>query len=101
MDQKRIVVGHDLQAGGEIAIQSAAALADRYQATLKLVHVVEPYHLSQKITFPHLPHSYTLEEISQRVKEVLQALAASPELARRSDEAKRGMVTRPHAAAVG
>lgn len=79
---KRIVVGHDLRAGGEVAVQSAAAFADRYHAALKLVHVVEPYHFYQKITFPPLPHAYTSEEISRRVRRELEALAASPELAR-------------------
>ena len=39
---EKIVVGHDLQAGGEIAARSAAELARRCGAHVKLVHVVEP-----------------------------------------------------------
>ena len=39
---KRIIVGHDLAAGGEIALRSAVVLANRFGAALRLVHVVEP-----------------------------------------------------------
>jgi phosphomannomutase len=39
---EKIVVGHDLQAGGEIAARSAAELTTRCGAHVKLVHVVEP-----------------------------------------------------------
>jgi len=39
---KRIIVGHDLDVGGEVALGSATALANRFAAAIRLVHVVEP-----------------------------------------------------------
>lgn len=38
---KNIIVGHDFNAGGEIAFRSAVALAKRCGAELKVVHVVD------------------------------------------------------------
>ena len=78
---KRIIVGHDLAAGGETALKSAVVLADRCGAALRLVHVVEPLDAYQRISHP-LTSPYTLEEIAQKTGAKLQALAASPELAR-------------------
>lgn len=81
---KKILVGHDLATGGEAALKSAAALAHRCAATLRLVHVVEPLHAYQRISHP-LTSPFTLEEIAQKSGERLQALAASPELAGRAE----------------
>ena len=78
---KRIIVGHDLRVGGERALKSAAVLANRYGAALRLVHVVEPLDAYQRISHP-LTSPFTLEEIAQKTGARLQALAASPELAR-------------------
>jgi nucleotide-binding universal stress UspA family protein len=78
---KRIIVGHDLAAGGEMALKSAQVLANRCAAALRLVHVVEPLDAYQRISHP-LTSPYTLEEIAQKTGITLQALAASPELAR-------------------
>jgi nucleotide-binding universal stress UspA family protein len=78
---KRIIVGHDLAAGGEIALRSAVVLANRFGAALRLVHVVEPLDAYQRISHP-LTSPYTLEEIAQKTGARLQALAVSPELAR-------------------
>lgn len=77
---KKIIVGHDLRAGGETALRSAAVLARRCSAELRLVHVIEPQHTYQRISHP-LTSPYTLEEIAQKSGVKLQALAASPELA--------------------
>jgi len=71
---------HDLRAGGETALRSAAALARRCSADLRLVYVIEPQHTYQRISHP-LASSYTLEEIAQKSGAKLEALAASPELA--------------------
>jgi nucleotide-binding universal stress UspA family protein len=49
---KRIVVGHDLKTGGETALKSAVVLAGRCNAALRLVHVVEPHHLYQRLSHP-------------------------------------------------
>lgn len=77
---KRIVVGHDLRDGGETALRSAVLLAKRCGAALRLVHVVEPLHSYQRISHP-LTSPYTIEEISQKAGEKLQALSASSDLA--------------------
>ena len=49
---KRILVGHDPAAGGEMALKSAAVLADRCGAALRLVHVVEPLDAYQRASHP-------------------------------------------------
>ena len=77
---KKIIVGHDLRAGGETALRSAAVLARRCGADLRLVYVIEPQHTYQRISHP-LTCPYTLEEIAQKNGAKLQALAASPEFA--------------------
>ena len=77
---KRIIVGYDLGVGGEVALGSAVALANRCGGALRLVHVVEPLDAYQRISHP-LTSPYTLEEIAQKTGARLQALAASPALA--------------------
>jgi nucleotide-binding universal stress UspA family protein len=78
---KRIVVGHDLDVGGEVALGSATALANRFDAAIRLVHVLEPLDAYQRISHP-LTSPYTLDEIAQKTGVRLQALSASPNLAR-------------------
>jgi universal stress protein E len=78
---KRIIVGYDFGVGGEVALGSAVALAHRFGAALRLVHVVEPLDAYQRISHP-LTSPYTLEEIVQKTGARLQALLKSPELAR-------------------
>ena len=77
---KRIIVGHDLRAGGEVAVQSAAALAKRCGAALRLVHVVEPLDSYQRISHP-LTAPYPVEEIAQKIGARLKALLSGAELA--------------------
>ncbi len=77
---KRIIVGHDLRAGGEVALRSAVVLANRCGAALRLVHVIEAPHAYQRISHP-LTSPYTVEEIAQKSGATLQSLAASSELA--------------------
>ena len=78
---KRIIVGHDLGVGGDVALRSAVVLANRCGSALRLVHVVEPLDSYQRISHP-FTSPYTLEEISQKTGVRLQALVATPELAR-------------------
>src|SRR4030095_11736935 len=78
---KRIIVGHDLGVGGEVALRSAVALAHRCGSALRLVHVVEPLNAYQRFSHP-LTSPYTLEETAQKTGVRLQALVASPALAR-------------------
>jgi universal stress protein E len=77
---KKIVVGHDLRSGGDLALSAAAVLAGRCGAALRLVHVIEELHFYQRMSHP-LQSPYTLEEIAQRTGAKLQALATRPELA--------------------
>ena len=77
---KRIIVGHDLREGGETALRSAALIAQRCGAALRLVHVIEPLHSYQRISHP-LTAPYTIEEIAQRIGARLKTLAASQDLA--------------------
>ncbi len=77
---KRIIVGHDLREGGELAVQSAAALAKRCGAALRLVHVVEPLDSYQRISHP-LTSPYPVEEIAEKIGARLKALVAGAELA--------------------
>src|SRR5262245_57196808 len=84
---KKIIVGHDLRAGGETALRSAAVLARRCSAELRLVHVIEPQHTYQRLSHP-LTSPYALEEIAQKSGAKLRALAAGPEL--RSEERRVG-----------
>ncbi|MGE5307068.1 MAG: universal stress protein [Alphaproteobacteria bacterium] len=77
---KRIVVGHDLRGGGEAALKSAAVLAKRYGAALRLVHVVEPPHSYERIAHP-MASSSAVEEVAQKIGAKLEALTVSPDLA--------------------
>jgi nucleotide-binding universal stress UspA family protein len=77
---KKIIVGHDLGAGGEVALRSAVVLANRCGAALRLVHVIEPLDSYQRISHP-LTSPYTLEEIAQKTRARLGALTASADLA--------------------
>ena len=77
---KKIIVGHDLVAGGKAALESAMALANRCGAALRLVHVIEPLGAYQRMSHP-LTAPYTVEEIAQKTGARLKALVAGPELA--------------------
>jgi universal stress protein E len=77
---KRIVVGHALGAGGEAALESAIALANRCDAAVRLVHVIEPLDAYQRLSHP-LTSPYTVEEIAQKTGARLKALVAVAELA--------------------
>jgi nucleotide-binding universal stress UspA family protein len=77
---KRIIVGYDLKTGGEAALKSAVLLAGRCNAALRLVHVVEPHHLYQRISHP-MASKNNLEEIVQQAGRKLQEIVASWELA--------------------
>jgi nucleotide-binding universal stress UspA family protein len=76
----RIMVGHDLRAAGEVALHSAAALAHRCAAALRVVHVVEPLDSYQRLSHP-LTSPYPVEEIAQKAGARLKTLLAAPELA--------------------
>lgn len=60
---RRIVVGHNFFPDGELALRSAVALAERADAALYLLHVVEPYPIYQKMRFPTLPAEALAEAV--------------------------------------
>ncbi len=74
----RILVGHGLDAGGEIATQSAVSLAKHCGAQVRLVHVVEPYHVYQRLSHPFTT-VYRTEDLVQVAGEQLQKRAANAE----------------------
>lgn len=77
---KKIIVGHDLAAGGEMALRSAVALASRCGSALRVVHVVEPLDAYQRMSHP-LTVPYSQEEIAQKIGARLKTLLAGPEFA--------------------
>lgn len=79
---QRILVAHSLFPDGDIALRSAVVLAERAQAALYLLHVVEPYPVYQRLRFPTVPAHAMLEEVVLKVRAQLNDLAASPLLSR-------------------
>jgi|SRR5581483_1904380 len=78
----RIVVGHSFFPDGDIAFRSAVTLAQRANADLYLLHVVEPYPLYQKMRFPSVPAHAMLEEVVLKMRTQLNDLATQPDLSR-------------------
>ena len=77
---RRIVVGYTFSPDGELALRSALALAERSQASLYLLHVVEPYPVYVKMRFPTVPAEALLEEVVLKTRSQLKELAESPVL---------------------
>ena len=75
---QRILIGHSLFPDGDMALRSAAVLAERAQAALYLLHVVEPYPVYQRMRFPTVPAHAMLEKVLLNVRTQLNALATSP-----------------------
>ena len=79
---QRILVGHSLFPDGDIAVRSAAVLAERAHAALYLMHVVEPYPIYQKLRFPTVPAHALLEEVVLKARNQLNDLATTSLLSR-------------------
>ncbi len=79
---QRILVGHSLFPDGDIAVRAATVLAERAQAALYLLHVVEPYPVYQRMRFPTVPAHAMLEEVVLKVRAQLNDLATSSLLSR-------------------
>jgi nucleotide-binding universal stress UspA family protein len=79
---QRILVGHSLSPDGDMALRSAAVLAERAHAALYLLHVVEPYPIYQRMRFPTVPAHAMLEEVVLKVRAQLNDLATSSLLSR-------------------
>jgi nucleotide-binding universal stress UspA family protein len=76
---EKIIVAHDLKTGGTVALKSAAVLARRCGAALRLVHVIEPLDVYQRASHP-LTSPLSPEEIAERTGARLQAAVESEEL---------------------
>ncbi|MGE5219963.1 MAG: universal stress protein [Chloroflexota bacterium] len=76
---KRIIIGHDLRGGGEAALRSAAAVAGKCGAKLRLVHVMEPRHFYYRVSYPLAEH-HRPEKNAERAGVKLEELATSREL---------------------
>jgi nucleotide-binding universal stress UspA family protein len=77
---KKIIVGHDLGLGGQVALGSAVVLANRCGSELRIVHVVEPLDAYQRLSHP-LSVPYSQEELVEKIAARLKTLLAGPELA--------------------
>jgi nucleotide-binding universal stress UspA family protein len=78
----RIVVGYNFLPDGDIALESARVLAERSGAALYLLHVVEPYPLTEQAKVGTLVTQNILEEIVLKMRNQLKELAESPEFFR-------------------
>jgi nucleotide-binding universal stress UspA family protein len=79
---RRIVVGYNFSPDGEVALHSARILAERLEAALYLLHVVEPAPLTEQTSFPSLSFQAVVEEIVLKVRTQLKDLAETPEFSR-------------------
>jgi nucleotide-binding universal stress UspA family protein len=71
---RRIIVGHDLRKGGELALRSSVVLAKQCDAAVRLVHVVEPPHFYQKIPHPSCSQNNfaaTVQKAGAKLREIV------------------------------
>lgn len=71
----RIIVGHDLKCGGDHALKSALVLAEQCEASIRLVHVVNPRHYFHASALMKGRQS-TVEGIVTRAGRELQQIVA-------------------------
>jgi nucleotide-binding universal stress UspA family protein len=76
---RRIVVGYSPTSDGERAARAALVFATHAQATLYLLHVVEPYPVYVKMRFPTIPAPTLLEEVVGRMRTQLSELVRGPD----------------------
>ena len=74
---KRIVVGHDLSKGGDVALQSSLSLAATANAEIKVVHVIEPHPFYEKLTHPVSTHQIPTQLAQAAGKRLEGTLSAS------------------------
>jgi nucleotide-binding universal stress UspA family protein len=78
---RRIVVGYTPTPDGEHALRSALVLAERSQAMLYLLHVVEPYPVYVKMRFPTISARDMLES-RHKMRAQLTEMTQRPDMAR-------------------
>ena len=76
---RHIVVGYNFFPDGDVALHSARILAERSDAALSLLHVVEPAPLTEQTFFPSLSAQAVVEEIVLKVRAQLKDLAETLE----------------------
>lgn len=79
---RRIVVGYTPTPDGDHALRSALILAERSQALLYLLHVIEPYPVYVKMRFPTISAREMLEEVATKMRAQLTEMMQRPEFAR-------------------
>lgn len=79
---RRIVVGYTPTPDGDHALRSALVLTERSQATLYLLHVIEPYPVYVKLRFPTIPAQEMLEDVAKKMRAQLTDITQRPEVAR-------------------
>lgn len=79
---RRIVVGYTPTPDGEHALGSALVLAERAQAMLYLLHVVEPYPVYVKMRFPTTSSQERLEVVAAQMRTQLAERTQRPDMAR-------------------
>jgi nucleotide-binding universal stress UspA family protein len=79
---RRIIIGHNFFPDGDVALRSAQVLAERANAALSILHVVEPYPLYQKMRLPSVPAEALLEKVVLKMRAQLNDLAESQEFSR-------------------
>src|SRR5258708_7011752 len=79
---RRIVVGYTPTPDGEHALRSALVLAERSQAMLYLLHVVEPYPVYVQMRFPTISAREMVEEVATKMRAQLTEIAQRPDIAR-------------------
>ena len=82
---ERIVVGHDLGSGGATALESALILARRCEATLRVVHVIEPHHYSLHVSQSKSRQSKIEERVTRSGADLAEIVESRTDCRRRMD----------------
>ncbi|MGE0823736.1 MAG: universal stress protein [Candidatus Binatia bacterium] len=78
---RRVLVGHNFFPDGEVAVSAARILAERADAMLYLLHVIEPPPTSLLVPLPRPPERSPQDDLVKKLHAELKTVAESPELA--------------------
>lgn len=73
---RRIIVGHDLKCGGDHALQSALVFAEQFNASIRLVHVVNPHHHLYATALAKGRHGIVEELVTRSGRELEQIVGS-------------------------